>query len=136
MVVVGAIPAMVVPVRHKMFAKSKGKREPGVLKRTLKALAWRKEKKEKINLATSGEVKLASLNNIMEDGVKKITMKGKKANLLAILHQEDVWICDIRASNHAIWCYKRAVNLCDMQLLCLNHTGEAIEITDMIDVRE
>ena len=43
-------------------------------------------------------------------------------------------MCDTGASNHMMWCDKRAVNVHDTQLLSLGHTREAIESMAMLDI--
>lgn len=51
-----------------------------------------------------------------------------------MLHDENVWICDTGASNHVTWCNKGAINLCDIQMLSLGHTGEAVGTTAVINI--
>jgi hypothetical protein len=92
-------------------------------------------KQEKTMFVTSIlEVMLTSLGIIIKDGIEAPVIQDKKHNPLTILRQEDVWICDTRASNHMMWCNRAAVSVHDTLLLSLDHTGDAIETTAMFDI--
>jgi len=58
----------------------------------------------------------------------------RKCDILAILHQENVWICNTGASTHVTWSNKDARNAHDTQVLSLRHMGEAIESIAMLSI--
>ena len=65
-----------------------------------KALAWYKVKTMKAESASSSiEVSLASFDP-EKLGIDISTLQGEGDDTLAILHQENVWICDTGASMH------------------------------------
>ena len=55
-------------------------------------------------------------------------------NTLAILHQENVWICDTGASMQVTWCNSGAMNVHDTSMYSLRHAGLAMESTALINI--
>lgn len=75
-----------------------------------KTLAWYKEKTTKAKASSSMEVSLASLDPEKLD-IDIMTLQGKGNDALAILHQDNMWICDTGASTHVMWSYKDVRNV-------------------------
>jgi hypothetical protein len=46
------------------------------------------------------EVTLMSMGNVKKIGVNMMALQAEKGNAMAILHDENVWICDTVASTH------------------------------------
>jgi len=97
-----------------------------------KAPAWYKEKATKTEAASSSvEVSLTSL----VPGKLGIDMPAEKDDdALAILCQEDVWICDTGASTHVMRYNVGAKNVCDTMVYSLGHSGSAMESIALIDI--
>ena len=95
----------------------KGHKEAGCFKKfPEKAPAWCKEKTAKAESASSNvEVSLASFDP-EKLGIDISTLQEKGDDTLAILHQENVWICDTGASTHVTWINKGARNICDTMM--------------------
>ena len=53
---------------------------------------------------------------------------------LAILRQENVWICDTGASTHVRWCNSGATDVSDTSMYSLGHAGSAMDSTALIDI--
>jgi hypothetical protein len=51
---------------------------------------------------------------------------------MVILHQENVWICDMGASVHVIWSNMGAKNICDIMMYSLGHVALAMESNALI----
>jgi hypothetical protein len=87
----------------------KGHEEAGCFKKfPKKALAWFKEKIAKAESATSSvEMSLASLN-LEKLGIDISKLQGDGNGMLAILRQENVWICNTGASMYVTWSNKSA----------------------------
>ena len=97
-----------------------------------KAPAWYKEKATKTEAASSSiEVSFTSLVP-GKLGVDVPAEKGDDA--LAILRQEDVWICDTGTSTHVTRYNVGAKSIRDMMVYSLGHTGSAMESTALIDI--
>ena len=82
----------------------KGHKEAGCFKKfPKKAPAWYKEKTAKAESAASSvEVSLVSLNpEKLGIDISKLHDEGN--DTLAILRQENVWICDTGPSMHVTW---------------------------------
>ena len=62
------------------------------------------------------------------------SLQVKGDDTLAILHQENVWICDMGTSTHVTWSNKCTRNVGDTKLYSLRHTGGAMESTAVIDI--
>ena len=54
---------------------------------------------------------------------------------MAILCQENLWICDTGASTHVMWSNRGAKNVWDTKMYSLGHAGVAMEFTAVIDHR-
>ena len=78
--------------------------------------------------ASSVEVTLASLNP-EQLGMNIFKPHDESNDALAILHQENVWICDTGASTHVTWCNNGAKNIRDTMMYSLGHAGSAMEST-------
>ena len=117
------------------FCSLKGHNETGCFKKfPEKALAWYKEKTVKAKSAASSmEVTLASLNP-EKLGINVLKLCDEDNEMLAILHQENVWICDTGASIHVMWNNNRAKNIQDKMMYSLGHAGLALESTALIDI--
>jgi len=94
------------------FCGLKGHIETGCFKKfPKKALAWYKEKAAKAeSVASSMEVTLASLNP-EKLGINGLKPRDEDNGTLAILHQENVLICDTGASTHVTWSNNGAKNI-------------------------
>ena len=73
-----------------------------------------------------------SLTSVDPDKLGVVIPKGDDA--LAILRQDDVWICDTGASTHVTRCNVGARNIRDTMVYSLGHTGSAMESTALIDI--
>ena len=76
------------------------------------------------------EVSLMSLNSTN----MQVDLKSLQGDTMAILHQENIWICDTGASTHVMWNNKGAINVRDTKMCSLGHVGSAIESTALIDI--
>ena len=63
-------------------------------------------------------------------------LQEKGDDTLAILHQDNVWICDTGASMHVTWNNKGARNVHDMMMYTLGHAGSAMESNALLDIPE
>ena len=63
-----------------------------------------------------------------------LMLQEKGDDTLAILRQENVWICDTGASTYVTWSNKGARNVCDMMMYTLGHAGSAMESNALIDI--
>ena len=117
------------------FCGLKGHKEAGCFKKfPEKAPAWYKEKNSKAEAASSSvEVSLASIDP-EQLGIDVLNVQANGDDALAILRQENVWICDTGASTHVTWCNKGARNVRDTMVYSLGHTGSAAESTALIDI--
>ena len=97
------------------FCGLKGPKETGCFKKfPKKAPSWYKENVVKSETASSSvEVSLTSL---IPDklGMDVPVMNG--GNALAILCQENMWICNTSASLHVTWCNSGAMNIPDTSM--------------------
>ena len=97
-----------------------------------KASAWYKEKAAKTETASSNvEVSLTSL---VPDKLEVVVPADNGADALAVLRQDDVWICDTGASTHVTRCNAGARNIRDTMVYSMGHTGSAMESTALIDI--
>ncbi len=94
------------------FCGLKGHKEAGCFKKFLKkAPAWYKEKTAKAKAASSSvEVSLVSFDP-EKLGIDISTVQAKGDDALAILCQENMWICDTGTSTHVTWSNKGARNV-------------------------
>ena len=53
---------------------------------------------------------------------------------MAILCDENVWICNTGVSTHVTWSSKCTRNLQEARTYSLGHTGEAVKSTVVIDI--
>ena len=83
--------------------------------------------------ASSVEVTLASLNP-EQLGINILKPRDEDNDALAILRQENVWICDTDASTHVTWSNNGAKNIQDTIMYSLGHAGSAMESTALIDI--
>ena len=79
------------------------------------------------------EVSLASLHPETL-GIDVSTLQGEGDEMLAILHQENMWICDTGASTHVTWSNKGARNVRDMMMYSFGHAGSAMKSNALIDI--
>ena len=77
---------------------------------------------------------LTSLRNVGKTGVDVTALQAEKGDIMAVLCNENVWICDMGASTHMTWSSKCMRNMHETQTLSLGHTREAVESTAMIDI--
>ena len=82
--------------------------------------------------ASSVEVTLASLNPD-QLGINISKPRGEDNDALAILRQENVWICNTGASTHVTWSNSGAKNIRDTMIYSLGYAGSAMESTALID---
>ena len=115
------------------FCGLKGHKEAGFFKKFPKeAPAWYKEKNAKAKTASSSvEVSLASVDP-EKLGIDILTLHGKGDDVLAMLRQENVWICDTGVSTHVTWSSKGTRNVRDSMVYSLGHTGSAAESTALV----
>ena len=114
----------------------KGHKESQCLKKSPKKVPeWWTEKNAKAeSVLPSVEATLMSFGNPVSNGVEAMALSGEKCDILAILHQENVWICNTGASTHVTWSNKDAMNAHDTQVLSLRYMGETIESTAMLSI--
>ena len=117
------------------FCGLKGHKEAGCFKKfPEKAPAWYKEKNAKAETASSSvEVSLASVDP-EKLGIDVTTVHGKGDDVLAMLRQENVWICNTGASTHVTWSSKGMRNVHDRMVYSLGHTGSAAESNALVDI--
>ena len=110
----------------------KGHKEEGCVKKfPEKAPSWYKEKVAKTKSASSNvEVSLTSLNSTNT----RVDLKSLQGDTMAILRQENVWICDTIASTPVMWNNKGAINVHDTNMNSLGHVGSAMESTALINI--
>ena len=72
------------------------------------------------------EVSLASLNP-EKLGIDMSKLQDEGNDLLVILRQVNVWICDTGASMHVTWSNKGAKHIRDTMMYSLGHAGSAME---------
>jgi hypothetical protein len=115
------------------FCGLKGHKEAECYKKhPEKAPAWYKEKAAKTETASSNvEVSLTSL---VPDKLEVVVPAENGADALAVLRQDDVWICDTGASTHVTRCNAGARNIRDTMVYSMGHTGSAMESTALIDI--
>ena len=88
-----------------------------------KAPAWWKEKNAKTySAALNVEVSLMSFVESLNQGVNMTSLKAKGDDTLAMLHQENVWICVTSASTHVTWSDKCTRNVHDTKIYSLGYT--------------
>jgi hypothetical protein len=108
----------------------KGHKESGCFKKfPEKALAWFKEKSVKTKSASLNvEVSLMSLDPA-KLGIHATLLQAKCHDTLAILSQENEWICDTGARTHVTRSNRGAKNVQDTKMYSLGHAGTAMEST-------
>jgi hypothetical protein len=79
------------------------------------------------------EVSLASLNP-EKLGIDMSKLQDEGNDLLVILRQVKVWICDTGASMHVTWSNTGAINIHDTMMYSLGHAGLAMESNALIDI--
>ncbi len=100
-----------------------------------KAPAWWKVKNNKAKSATpSVEVTLMSIANSDIIRVDIMALQAKKSNMMEILCNKNVWICDTGASTHVTWSSKCARNVHEECTMSLGHTGGAVEATAIMNI--
>ena len=75
---------------------------------------------------SSMEVTLVSLN-LEKLGINISKLCDEDNDMLAILCQENVWICDTGASTHVMWSNNGVKNIQDTMMYSLGHAGSAME---------
>ncbi len=61
----------------------------------------------------------------------RVDLKSLHGDTMAILHQENVWICDTGASTPVMWNNKGAINVHDTKMYSLGHEMESTALINI-----
>lgn len=113
-----AIPKRGVPIKH-VSVVLKVIRKPSFSSRSQKRHQHARRRNTKKAETSTSSVDV-SLMTLKPDGVDALTTSIWNEGSLALLHEEDVWICNIGA-NHVTWSFREVKNVCNERMLSLEH---------------